>query len=119
MAYITIDGHAMPEPQKLDIGFQEIGKTERLASGRMVADIVTTKKTFTMTWPFIHWSDLQYINEVFLAGDFVTMLYPYGGVLANSAVVKIMDVGPESLRYVETAADDWMYTDITVTAEEQ
>ncbi len=119
MAYIYLDSYELPEPQVLSVENKEIGVTDRLAGGRMVCDIVCTKKVITMTWPFLDWLYLKRINQVFLAGEFVTLIYPYAGVEANSIVGKVMNIGPENLQFIETATDEWSYINITVTIEEQ
>jgi len=116
--YFYFDSYLFPEPQKFDVVPFEIGENKRLASGRMVTDIVCIKKKFVMTYPFLNWLYLKNANTLFLASDYFTLTYPHGGVSNNTATVKLMDISGD-LQYIEAAGDDWMYRDITLTLEEQ
>lgn len=58
-----------PFGRKLTIKDDEIARTERTASGRLVKDIVATKKKFTISYSEIKGTDLETILDIYDIAD--------------------------------------------------
>jgi hypothetical protein len=57
MALITIGGVAIPTPTEFQVGYMDISKAERNASGRMIIERIATKNKLFLTYAFITRAD--------------------------------------------------------------
>ena len=54
-----INGVAMPTPSDYNVGIQNIVKAERNARGKMIIELITTKRKIEFSWNYLTNSDLQ------------------------------------------------------------
>jgi len=113
-----IDSNDLPDPGAFKITEFPIGSDQRLANGRLVTDIVTYKKKFEIGWPVIEWLYMDPIFTLYLASSFFTFTYEDEGAQAT-ATVKIVNAPDKMLKYMEAAANDWIYSDFALVLEEQ
>lgn len=73
---VLIDNQKIMPPSSLDVSKTNIIRSERTASGRMVADIVATKRTITMSWTIIYQAELKKIHDLLENGIFHNITYP-------------------------------------------
>lgn len=66
----------IPTPHQFVISNSPIEKITRLASGKLVKDVVAIKKTFSLSYNDITGTDLNTILGIIGTGDFVTLEYP-------------------------------------------
>lgn len=88
MATITIDGIAMPEPNKFEWGEQDLDseKTTRNAAGNMTRDVIAKKSKISLGWPSL---DMDEISKILKAIDkpFFTITAPNpkaGGIVTKT-----------------------------------
>lgn len=113
-----VGAYTIPEPNPFVISPSNIEKKERLANGTLVIDYIDVKKIFNLTFPTIYWSELKNILTVLEAGDFFTFQYDDEGTESLTATVYCSNY-PRRLRFEDPTADNWLYTDIGLTFEEQ
>lgn len=72
MAILSVNGVALPAPTELKIEDEIIwsSNTGRSASGDMIGDVVTEKKTITIKWQYIREEEVKIIKEKLVAGFF-------------------------------------------------
>lgn len=80
MALIQIAGVDMPAPAELKIGRYDLTKAERTASGKMVMEIIATKRRVDVTWKMLKDQDLKLIIDTITANKpFFSFTYPDAG----------------------------------------
>ena len=73
---MTIDGVQIKTPTELKVGIFRLSKAERLASGKMVMDIIATKRRLDLSWEIIEDNELQKILDLLDSRVFHTVVYP-------------------------------------------
>jgi hypothetical protein len=67
-----------PYGRKVNVSTTEISRQDRTASGRLVKDIITTKKKFTLSYSLIDGNDLQIFLDLYaLETSLVLTIAPY------------------------------------------
>ncbi|MBE3590013.1 MAG: hypothetical protein IMW98_04200 [Firmicutes bacterium] len=95
MALITIAGTPIVDPSEIKLGYFDLTKSSRTASGRMVMEIVATKRRLDLTWQKIADADLQAILDVIAAHKpFFVVTFPVpGGTASMTAYVGDINTG--------------------------
>lgn len=84
MALISIAGISMPDPAEIKIGRYDLTKSERTASGKMVMEIIATKRRVDCVWKMIKDEDLKKIIDTITAHKpFFSFSYPDAGGTAT------------------------------------
>jgi len=77
---LKIAGTQVKAPTELKVGRFDISKSDRVASGKMVMEIIATKRRVDVVWKYIKDSDLQtIINTITANKPFFTLEYPDAG----------------------------------------
>lgn len=77
MAEIIIAGVQVAKPAAVKVGRFDLTKSERTASGKMMMEIIATKRRVDVTWKMLKDSDLQLIIDTINAHKpFFTLQYP-------------------------------------------
>ena len=77
---LKIAGTTVKAPSDLKVGRYDISKSERTASGKMVMEIIDTKRRVDVVWKMLPDNDLQTIIDVITANKpFFTLEYPDAG----------------------------------------
>lgn len=76
MSSHKIDSTPIPTPQKFEINTFDIKRETRLSSGKMVIDIVATKKRFSLTYTDLTGVQLNNILDLIYGAAFVNYEYP-------------------------------------------
>lgn len=78
---LTIAGVTIPQnPAEITVGRFDLTKSERTASGKMVMDIIATKRRVDCTWKMLPDSMLQTIIDTITANKpFFSLEYPDAG----------------------------------------
>ena len=77
---LKIAGTQVKAPTELKVGRFDISKAERSASGKMMLEIIATKKRVDVTWKILPDSDLKaIINTITANKPFFTLEYPDAG----------------------------------------
>lgn len=77
---LRIAGVTVAAPTEIKIGRFDISKSGRTASGKMVMDIVATKRRVDVVWKWLHDNDLQLIlNTITANKPFFSLEYPDAG----------------------------------------
>jgi hypothetical protein len=74
MALVTIGGVAVPTPTEFQVGYQDISKAERNASGTMIIERIATKRKLFFTYAFITHTDASKLLKM-LAPTTYTVTY--------------------------------------------
>ena len=77
---LKIAGITVKAPTELKVGRFDLSKSSRTASGKMVMDIIATKRRVDVVWRYIPDADLQVILNLLAANKpFFTLEYPDAG----------------------------------------
>ena len=77
---IKIAGVSVKAPADLKIGRFDLSKSSRTASGKMVMDIIATKRRVDVVWKMLKDSELQQILDLITANKpFFSLEYPDAG----------------------------------------
>lgn len=81
---ITIAGVQVANPSEIKIGRFDLTKSERTASGKMMMEIIATKRRVDCTWKMIADSDLKLIIDTITAHKpFFSLSFPDAGGTAT------------------------------------
>lgn len=84
MAEITIAGVQVASPAEVKVGRFDLTKSQRTASGKMVMEVIATKRRVDVTWKMIPDADLQLIIDTISAHKpFFSLQYPDAGGTAT------------------------------------
>ena len=72
----SIDGTTIPTPQTFNVSSFDIKRESRLASGRLVVDVVATKKSFSLTWVDLTGTEMDSLLNLLYANTFLDYTYP-------------------------------------------
>ena len=77
---LKIAGTTVKAPSDLKVGRYDISKSERTSSGKMVMEIIATKRRVDVVWKMITDNELQTIIDTITANKpFFTLEYPDAG----------------------------------------
>jgi len=77
---LKIAGVSVKAPTDLKIGRFDLSKSGRSASGKMVMELIATKRRVDVVWKMVPDSDLQTIIDTITANKpFFTLTYPDAG----------------------------------------
>ena len=77
---LKIAGTTVKTPTELKIGRFDLSKSGRTASGKMVMDIIATKRRVDVVWKMLKDSELQQILDLITANKpFFSLEYPDAG----------------------------------------
>ena len=77
---LKIAGMTVATPSELKVGRFDISKSDRVASGKMVMEIIATKRRVDVVWKYIKDDELQTIIDTITANKpFFTLEYPDAG----------------------------------------
>ena len=77
---LKIAGTTVKAPSDLKVGRYDISKSERTASGKMVMEIIATKRRVDVVWKMLPDSELQkIINAITANKPFFSLEYPDAG----------------------------------------
>lgn len=81
---ITIAGVQVANPAEVKVGRFDLTKSSRTASGRMVMELIATKRRVDVTWKMITDAQLKQIIDTITAHKpFFTFTYPDAGGTAT------------------------------------
>jgi len=80
MTVWTLGGTAIPYPNSFAVEEFDIDLTDRVASGKLVTDIIATKKRFKLQYDYLSLEEIAVFNAVRNTRDFVRFVYKYLGV---------------------------------------
>lgn len=81
---LTIAGTTVATPSEVKVGRFDLTKSSRTASGKMVMDIIATKRRVDCTWKMLSDSDLKLIIDTITAHKpFFSLTYPDAGGTAT------------------------------------
>lgn len=84
MAQIVIAGVQVAAPAEIKIGRFDLTKSNRTASGKMVMEIIATKRRVDVIWKMLTDDDLRLIIDTIAAHKpFFTLQYPDAGGTAT------------------------------------
>lgn len=64
MALLTIAGVAVADPAAIEVSEFDLSKSNRTASGRMVMEIIATKRRLDVTWHYLPDAELKQIESL-------------------------------------------------------
>jgi hypothetical protein len=77
---LKIAGVTVKTPSELKVGLFDITKSNRAASGKMMMELITTKRRVDVVWKMLTDSELQTIIDTITANKpFFTLTYPDAG----------------------------------------
>lgn len=76
----------LPSPQKFAITEREICREGRLASGKLVKDVIAVKRTFRLEYNILSATDLNTILTEYDRHTFLSFKYPDRGVTKTATV---------------------------------
>ncbi len=77
---LKIAGHRVPNVADVQVGSFDISKADRSASGKMLMDIIATKKRVDVTLHMIKDADLkQVLDAIENNKPFFSLTFPYAG----------------------------------------
>lgn len=77
---LKIAGVAVAAPSEVKVGRFDLTKSERMASGRMVMEIIATKRRVDVAWKYLTDSELDTIISTITANKpFFTVQFPDAG----------------------------------------
>lgn len=77
---LKIAGITVKAPTELKVGRFDLSKSSRTASGKMVMEIIATKRRVDVVWKMLKDSELQQILDLITANKpFFTLEYPDAG----------------------------------------
>jgi len=77
---LKIAGTQVKAPTELIVGRFDISKSDRVASGKMVMEIIATKRRVDVVWKYIKDGELETILDTITANKpFFTLEYPDAG----------------------------------------
>ena len=77
---LKIAGITVKAPTELKVGRFDLSKSSRTASGKMVMDIIATKRRVDVVWKMLKDSELQQILDLITANKpFFSLEYPDAG----------------------------------------
>ncbi|MBC7193866.1 hypothetical protein [Marinobacter sp.] len=84
MALLTITGVQVANPAEIKVGRFDLTKSSRTASGRMVMELIATKRRVDVTWKMLADDQLKQIIDLITAHKpFFTLTYPDAGGTAS------------------------------------
>lgn len=102
----------MPSPESLEVDQQEISRMERTASGRMVKDVVATKKVIDIKYVALEAEHYSHYLRLYEAGKAVKVEY------TESGAPQSLDMYITSMpRNIVTYNTDYV-RDVQITLEE-
>lgn len=87
---LKVNGNTIPTPSDFSVGVQDISKAERVATGDMVIDRITTKIKLNMKWNYLTATQL---SSLLTAIDQVTFSVTYPDPRTNSTQTRRFYVG--------------------------
>jgi hypothetical protein len=75
MALVTVSGVALPTPTELQVGYFDISKAERNASGRMIIERIATKRKLFLTYSFVTPNDMAFILRTIAPTSYTVTYY--------------------------------------------
>lgn len=116
MAVITVNGTALPSPTILSSADEIIwsANTGRVASGKMLGDVVAEKKTLDVTWEMLTESQAALIKNGLASGFFPIIFRDFGSNVTITSYRSTMQ--KNHLGYVNNT---YYYRTITVSIIEQ
>jgi len=67
VALLTIAGTAVANPASIEVGEADLSKSNRTASGRMVMEIIATKRRLDVTWRYLPDPERRKIRDLIRA----------------------------------------------------
>lgn len=84
---LQLNGVTIKEPKSFRIERYDITKASRLASGKMVMDLIAKKKKFVFNYEVLSGAELQKILDIVDSNDvFYTFTYEENGILKTTTV---------------------------------
>jgi hypothetical protein len=111
---MKLNGTTIKTPQKFIVTSQPIEQTTRLASGKLVKDIIAVKKQFNLSYSDITGTDLATILSIIADGGFVTLEYQTESGAGTATVTT-----GEIPRELWSASGTKRYRDVEITLTEQ
>ncbi len=77
---IKVAGVEMPSPTSVEIGYFDLTKADRAASGKMVMELIATKRRVDVMWEMMPDADLKTLIDTITANKpFFIVEYPGAG----------------------------------------
>lgn len=83
---LRINGIDIKEPKDFEVSYFNLTKSGRLASGKMVIDIIAEKRKFPFKYEIISGPKLKIITDIIRFNPFFTLEYEDDGVLQSAIV---------------------------------
>lgn len=105
----------IPEPSTFNVTEFDIVREGRVASGKLVMDVIATKKRFTLGYNYLTGPEMDAILTEYDRRTFLVLKYTDRAGVDQSYTVKFVEV-PRALLF---DVGDWSWRDITLQLEEQ
>ena len=73
-ALVTVAGVTLPTPNEFQVGYMDISKAERNATGRMIIERIATKRKLFITYSYLSQSDAALVLRT-IAPTYYTVTY--------------------------------------------
>lgn len=117
MREIIIDGITMPQTRTLEIGGEYEAKTETMASGKVVKDLIGWRTTLTATWEYVPAETLTAVIAKARNGHFLKIKYPDSDGSTPERLFSI-DIGNQKIFRFIGDKPYWYNVELTATAQE-
>jgi len=104
----------LPSPSSFDVGEKQITREGRVASGKLVMDIIAVKKVFTIGYKHLTGPELETILAEFRKNTFLNFKYTDYDASEKAYTVKFTGV-PRALLF---DVNDWLWKDVSLQLEE-
>lgn len=88
---MKLNGTTIPKPHSFDMDYEEIAKKERVASGKLVKDMVAIKRLYNLTYRGLKPNDMKAFINIFKTGKAVEFEYEdaEGTVIVNVSITSL------------------------------
>lgn len=75
-----INGNSIRDPSSFNISHRKIEVKRRLASGKLVVDVISVKEVITLTYSYLEDFEAEYWRNLFISNEFFDFTYVLNGV---------------------------------------
>lgn len=116
---ITVNGQNVPALCDLSIEPIQVGTQSRVASGRMVFDIVAIKQRISLQWLAMTETNLKHLFDTFSMTAIHVLNYPDPQGVSGRQTINVKVINRRNGRLRTTSGGIRYWTDIVIELEEQ
>lgn len=109
----VLDRYVIDYPADFSVEEFDVEYSDRVASGKLVTDVIATKRKFYLTYNYLTVDEITTLATIRAKRDFVDFKYKYLGV------TETVTVWVHPITYVGYMQDPETWTDFKITLEEQ